>query len=103
MWRLPRRTTILFFAFLLMFGGAFWFAMRRAARDAGSPPPASATWGVPERPLRFVSYNVRRNERGTMPIVEEIRKLDPDFILLQEVEREHLSTITRELRAMPAV
>src|SRR5688572_6155595 len=101
--RTPRRATILFFAFLVLFGGAFWVAMKWAARRAGSPPPASAVWGVPDRPLRFVSYNIRHGERGLPRIIDEIRKLEPDFVLLQEVEREHLSTMTRELRSMPAV
>jgi endonuclease/exonuclease/phosphatase (EEP) superfamily protein YafD len=99
----PRRPTLLFFAFLLVFGGAFLLAMRLTARHAGSAPPASAVWGVPDWPLRFVSYNVRHNQLGTARIIDRIRKLDPDFVLVQEVEREHLSTLTRELRAMPAV
>jgi len=101
--RTPRRATVLFFAFLLVFGGAFWVAMKWAARGAGSLPPASAVWGVPDRPIRFVSYNIRHGERGLPRIIDEISKLQPDFVLLQEVEREHLSTMTRDLRSMPAV
>ena len=101
--RTPRRATILFFAFLVVFGGAFWVAMKWAARGAGSPPPPSAAWGVPDRPLRFVSCNILHGELGLPRVIDEIRKLQPDFILLQKVEREHLSTMTRELRSMPAV
>jgi endonuclease/exonuclease/phosphatase family metal-dependent hydrolase len=100
---MPRRSTLLFFGFLAVFGGAFWAVMRISARGAGSPPPAGAVWGVPERPVRVVSYNILHNERGMGRVIEEIRKLDPDFVLLQEVEREHLSAMTRELRSLPAV
>jgi endonuclease/exonuclease/phosphatase family metal-dependent hydrolase len=100
---MPRRPTILFFAFLLVFGTAFWVTVRLTARGAGSPPPASAAWGVPDRPLRFVSYNILHNERGMPRVIAEIKKLDADFILLQEIEREHLSAMTRELGSLPAV
>jgi endonuclease/exonuclease/phosphatase family metal-dependent hydrolase len=100
---MPRRTTLWFFAFLAVFAATFWILMRFAARGAGSPPPASAVWGVPDRPVRFVSYNILHNQRGMSRVIEEIRKLDPDFILLQEVERDELSDMTRDLGSMPAV
>jgi endonuclease/exonuclease/phosphatase family metal-dependent hydrolase len=100
---MPRRTTIWFFVFLALFAGAFWVLMRFAARGAGSAPPASAVWGVPDRPVRVVSYNILHNQRGMGRVIEEIRKLDADFVLLQEVEREHVSEMTRELGSMPAV
>src|SRR5688572_26408120 len=100
---MPRRSTLLFFAFLAAFGGAFWFMMRWTARDGGPPAPASAVWGAPDRPVRVVSYNILHNQRGRERVIEEIRKLDPDFVLLQEVERDDLSAMTRELRSLPAV
>jgi len=94
---------VIFFAFLVVFAGGFWFLMRWSARGPGSPPPPSAAWGVPDRPVRVVSYNILHNQRGMNGVIEEIRRLQPDFVLLQEVEREHLSTMTRELGSLPAV
>jgi endonuclease/exonuclease/phosphatase family metal-dependent hydrolase len=91
-----------FFLFLLVLGGGF-LALLFANRNYQRPPPAAAVWGAPERPVRFVSYNVLHNERGAAGVVEEIRKLRPDFVLLQEVERRDLSNMTEALGTMPAV
>src|SRR5258705_1323455 len=99
---MPRTRTLLFFAFLLMFGGGF-LALLYANRGPTRPPPASAVWSPPDRAIKIASYNILHNERGIDRVVAEIRKLDPDFVFLQEVERRDLSTMTQALGSLPAI
>jgi endonuclease/exonuclease/phosphatase family metal-dependent hydrolase len=57
----------------------------------------AASPAVPNKPLRFVSYNIMGNERGIERVTHEIRKLKPDFVLLQEVAKRDVETMAREL------
>ena len=59
--------------------------------------PASAQFGVPDRPLRFVSYNILHNRRGTHRVLEEIRQIRADFVLLQEVESRDVDDMVKAL------
>jgi endonuclease/exonuclease/phosphatase family metal-dependent hydrolase len=52
---------------------------------------------VPDRKLRFVSYNILHNQRGLAHIVAEINKLQPDFVSLQEVESADVLEMARQL------
>jgi endonuclease/exonuclease/phosphatase family metal-dependent hydrolase len=99
---MARTRSLLFFAFLLLFGGGF-LALMYANRGPTSPPPPSAVWSPPDRPVRIASYNILHNQRGIAKVVEEIRKLEPDFVLLQEVERGDLSAMTQSLSSLPAI
>jgi endonuclease/exonuclease/phosphatase family metal-dependent hydrolase len=54
---------------------------------------------APEKPLRFVSYNVMENERGIDRVVAQIRLLRPDFVLLQEVYKRDVDAMARELNS----
>jgi endonuclease/exonuclease/phosphatase family metal-dependent hydrolase len=51
-------------------------------RTPHGPPPRS-----PEGALRVVSYNVRAGLGGLEEIAEEIERLSPDVVALQEIER----------------
>ncbi len=66
-------------------GGVLW-GLVQAPRATSPAAPAGAPWGVPDRPLRFVSWNVLHLQRGMEAVVADIKKLEPDFVLLQEVE-----------------
>ncbi len=66
---------------LLVLGGLFL-----APRPHGPPIPPGAENGVPQRPLRFVSYNILHNQRGLEKVAAEIKRLEADFVFLQEVE-----------------
>src|SRR5205814_6716641 len=57
----------------------------------------AAPIAAPQRPLRFVSYNVMQDQRGIDRIVAEIRYLRPDFVFLQEVPKRDVDTIASEL------
>lgn len=54
-------------------------------------------WGVPDRPLRFVSYNILHNQRGQDAVVAEINRLAPDFVLLQEIESRDVRVMAKAL------
>jgi endonuclease/exonuclease/phosphatase family metal-dependent hydrolase len=99
---MPRTRSLLFFAFLLLLGGGF-LALLYANRGPTRPPPPTAVWAVPARPIKIVSYNILHNQRGIDRVIAEIRRLDPDFVLLQEVERSDLSRMTEALGSLPAI
>jgi endonuclease/exonuclease/phosphatase family metal-dependent hydrolase len=71
---------------LFAIGGAMLWGLFLAPRMITPAAPLDSTWGVPERPLRFVSYNILHCQRGSERVVEEIKQHQPDFVLLQEVE-----------------
>src|SRR6266496_596167 len=48
---------------LFLLGGLVVGGMFLAPRPKSPPAPAEATWGVPDRKLRFVSYNILHNQR----------------------------------------
>jgi len=99
---MPQTRSLLFFAFLLLLGGGF-LALLYLNRGPMRPPPTSAVWGAAARPVKVASYNILHNQRGIDRVIVEIRKLDPDFVLLQEVERRDLSALTEALQSLPAI
>jgi endonuclease/exonuclease/phosphatase (EEP) superfamily protein YafD len=64
------------------------------------PPiaPQVAT-GVPDRPLRFLAYNLYHNYRGTSGTVAAIQSLQPaaDFVMMEELEAEHIGPMSSAL------
>src|SRR5688572_29736988 len=82
---------------LFAVGGVMLAGLFLAPQPSSPPAPAQATWGVPTRPLRLVSYNILHNQRGLDRISAEISKLGPDFVLLQEVEFAHVTDLARAL------
>jgi endonuclease/exonuclease/phosphatase family metal-dependent hydrolase len=99
---MPRARSLIFFAALTLLCGTF-LGLLLANRNYHRPPPPSAVWGPPERPMKFVSYNILHNERGMARVIDEIGRLEPDFVLLQEVERNDLSTMSSMLGKFPAI
>ena len=91
---MPRFRSILFFVFLAILGGAFWFFLN-ANRNYQRAAPASAVWSAPEKSVRAVSFNVRHSEGGNGAVLRELSRLTSDFVLLQEVEKSDL-TVLRE-------
>ena len=71
---------------IFVLGGAVLGGLFLAPRPHGPPIPAGAENGVPQRPLRFVSYNILHSQRGLEKVADEIKQLEPDFVFLQEVE-----------------
>src|SRR5437763_13321027 len=82
---------------LFILGGAILIGFFRAPHFGSPPAPPGLGWSAPDRPLRFVSYNILHNQRGAEGIVAEIRKLDPDIVCLQEVEHEHVLDLAQQL------
>src|SRR5687767_7294028 len=70
---------------LFVLGGAVLWGLFLARRNR--PPAAPAVpWGAPVRPLRFVTIDLggaRLSEGGDL--IADLRKLDPDFVLVQNV------------------
>jgi endonuclease/exonuclease/phosphatase family metal-dependent hydrolase len=99
---MPATKSLLFFLFLIVFCGGF-FALLYANRNYHRPPPPSALWSPPDKPIRFVSYNVRQNRAGIDKVLDEIRRLEPDIVFLQEIEKTQLSQMTDALHTLPAI
>src|SRR6185369_2293880 len=92
------RTGSLLVLGLFALGGAVLWGMFLSPRSPASPPaPAEAVFGVPDRKLRFVSYNILHNQLGLDAVVAQIKKLEPDFVLLQEVESRDLIDLAQGL------
>ena len=99
---MPRARFFIFFAALVLLCGTF-LGLLYANRNVRRPPPPTAVWSPPERPVKFVSYNILHNQRGMARVIDEIRRLGPDFVLLQEVERRDLTTMSQALGRFPAI
>jgi endonuclease/exonuclease/phosphatase family metal-dependent hydrolase len=82
---------------LFAVGGIMLWGMFLAPRAVSPPAPLDAAWGVPDRPLRFVSYNILHGERGIDKVTAEIKQIDPDFVVLQEVESRDLIELAARL------
>lgn len=59
--------------------------------EPGGTTPATAP-ASPDRPVRVVSYNLRGLRDDVGAVVEVVRELDPDVLLLQEIPRRPGST-----------
>jgi endonuclease/exonuclease/phosphatase family metal-dependent hydrolase len=94
--------SLIFFGFLLVFGGVF-FGLLYVNRHFQRPPPASAIWSPPERQVRIVSFNIQHCRRGTRVVIDELAKFKPDFVLLQEVEKSDLTILADSFGGAPAI
>ena len=88
--------------------GGLFLAKHLTAGSAASqlPPPGSdpapdVPYGVPQQPLRLVSYNILHCQRGLERVAAEIRRYDPDLVLLQEVESRDAAGLARALDMQP--
>jgi endonuclease/exonuclease/phosphatase family metal-dependent hydrolase len=82
---------------MFVLGGLVLTGLFLAPHSKSPPAPTEIPWAVPDRPLRFVSYNILHNERGVEQIITEIKKLDPDFVCLQEIESKDVAPMVEAL------
>jgi endonuclease/exonuclease/phosphatase family metal-dependent hydrolase len=99
---MPHKRSLLFFAALTLLSATF-LTLLYANRNVRRPPPPSAVWSPPDHPVKFVSYNILHNRRGIARVIDEIGKLDPDFVLLQEVDRSDVTQMSQALGRFPAI
>ena len=82
---------------LFALGGAVLWGLFMAPRATSPPAPAAAGWGVPTRPIRVASFNVLHLQRGFDAVVNEVRAVNPDIVLLQEVDSRDVVGLARAL------
>lgn len=80
---------------LFALGGLMLWGLFRAPRATSPSAPAAARWGAPAHPIRIASLNVRRLPQEIDHVTDELRKLDPDFVLLQEVDSRDVVALAR--------
>jgi endonuclease/exonuclease/phosphatase family metal-dependent hydrolase len=82
---------------IFLLGGAVLGGLFLAPRPHAPPTPPGVESGLPLRNLRFVSYNILHNQRGLDRVAGEIKKLEPDFVFLQEVESADAAQLAQAL------
>src|SRR6476660_9641427 len=92
-----RKWILVAVASVMVCAGAVAYVLRRP-HIAFVPAPAGAVPGVPERSLRFVSYNILHNQRGRDAVIAEILRLQPDFVFLQELESRDIAAMAKALK-----
>jgi hypothetical protein len=84
----PSRRGAWLVAAIFVFGGVVFCGLYFAPRNGPPPAPAGARPGVPARNLRFVTWDLRRRHPGASPAFDVVRRLNADYLLLQNIEEE---------------
>lgn len=99
---MPSPRALLFFLFLALLGGGFLLFLN-ANRNYQRPPPPSAVWSPPDKPIKIVTYNIHHSRGGNPLVPSQLAKLNADFILLQEVDKADLSELSESYSSVPAI
>ena len=81
-------------AALFALGGAVLGGLFLARRLLPHP---TLLYGPPDQPVRVVSYNILKADRGRDRILDEIRRLGGDVVLVQEVKTDQAMGIALDL------
>ena len=82
---------------LFALGGAVLWGLYQAPRATSPAAPPATEWGAPDRPVRVASFNALHLQRGLDAVVAEVRKVEPDFVLLQEVDSRDVVSLAAAL------
>jgi endonuclease/exonuclease/phosphatase family metal-dependent hydrolase len=88
---------VLVIAIIFLVAGAAYVGLKLTPHPVSPPAPPGLSFGVPDRPLRFVCFDVAHAQRGFDAVAAELKKLDGDFVLLQEVEEDHVALLASDL------
>jgi hypothetical protein len=99
---MPRFRALIFFLFLALLGGVFFFFLY-ANRNYQRPPPASAVWSLPEKLIKIVSFDIQHSRQGNRAVLAEISRLNADFVLLQNVNKSDLTVLSEAFSSVPAI
>ena len=77
---------------LVFAGGWRWLPGEYSAAS-----PAGVPWGVPGRAVKIASFNTLSNERGEGRVLAELRAMDADYLLLQEVQEKDVAGMAEAL------
>jgi hypothetical protein len=83
---------------LLAFGGVIVTALVFTPPAQSPAAPTSAASSVPDRKLRFVVCDLKGRRPGDEGIFAEIRRLKPDYLLLQDVDSNDLASLVTTMQ-----
>lgn len=66
--------------------GFLVLAMRQLPRQQNGAVPTEAASSVPDQKLRFITCDVRRRHFQNEPVLAEIKRRNPDYLILQNIE-----------------
>jgi len=94
---LPTRSGAIALLAIFVTGGVLLLGIRltRHARPRTAPP--GVPWGVPGRTLRIISHDLRRQNPQSDPMLAAMSRLNPDYVLLQDVEEDDVVPIAQLL------
>jgi len=74
-----------------------------ANRNYQRPAPSSAVWSPPDKPIKIVTFNIHHSPQGNRAVLDQLATLNPDFILLQEVNKADLTALSEGYSSVPAI
>lgn len=89
----PSRGGALIFGGLILFGLIILGGLYVAPKAYAPAPPINYPQGAPSVRLRFVAYDLACQKPKNEPMLLAIQKLDPDYILLQDVNEDDVVEI----------
>lgn len=99
---MPSPRALLFFLFLALLGGGFLIFLN-ANRNYQRPAPSSAVWSPSDKPIKIVTFNIHHSAQGNRAVFDQLARLNPDFILLQEVNKADLTALSEGYSSVPAI
>src|SRR5687768_8194659 len=81
---------------IFLFGGVFVGGLFLNARFMSEPVYKASTPGVPSQPLRIITCNLKWTA-PSQALTDEMKKLKPDFVLLQQVMHKDAETLAAAL------
>jgi hypothetical protein len=92
---LPTRGGAMVVVGLIVFGLIIVGGLYVTPRATPPQPPEHVAVGAPHHKLRFVSYDLARQPPANEPMLPVIVKLDPDYVLLQDVNEDDVVEIAQ--------
>ena len=86
-WRPSKRGALLVLG-IFVFGAIIMGGLYLTPRSRAPRAPAGLKYGIPDRPLRIVCYDLRRQPPHIDPMIAAVQRLNPDYLLVVDIEED---------------